>query len=68
MRTIELNHEELRALVRFTDPFIHSPEKEQAILSYVHAGHLRPPAWLSMAGTISSSTAITGYWWQSATS
>ena len=50
MRTIELNHEELKALVRFTDPFLHSLEKEQEILSYFHAGRLRPPSLVEHGG------------------
>jgi hypothetical protein len=41
MKDIDLDHRELRELVRFTDPFIHSPEKEEEILAYFMAGTLR---------------------------
>ena len=50
MREIKLDHHELRALVRFTDPFIHSPEKEEEILSYHQAGQLRPPSLVEHDG------------------
>lgn len=50
MRTIEFSHKELRLLVRFTDPFLHSYEKEQEILSYFHAGQLRPPSLVEHGG------------------
>lgn len=44
MRRIELNYKQLKDLVRFTDPFIHSYEKELEILSYFKAGELQPPS------------------------
>lgn len=43
MRKIQLDHERLRASVRFTDLFCHTMEKEKEILEYYHAGDLRPP-------------------------
>lgn len=44
MKKITLDHQELKHLVRFTDPFIHSPEKEEEIFRYFKAGELRPPS------------------------
>jgi len=44
MKRIKLNHLELKDLARFTDPFIHSYEKEIEILRYFEAGELRPPS------------------------
>ena len=44
MKEIKLDHHELKLLVRFTDPFIHSPEKEEEILRYFEAGELRRPS------------------------
>lgn len=43
MKEVELNHQELRDLVKFTDPFMHTMEKEEEILTYFEAGELRPP-------------------------
>lgn len=45
-----MGHKELRSLVRFTDPFIHSPEKEEDILRYFESGELRPPALIEHNG------------------
>ena len=44
MKRINLDHQELNNLVRFTDPLIHSPEKEEEILLYFETGKLRPPS------------------------
>ena len=44
MRSVTLCHRCLRRHVRFTDPLLHSLEKEEEILSYVSAGTLRPPS------------------------
>lgn len=44
MKIIRLNHQELKDLTKFTDPFIHSIEKEEEILRYFRAGELRPPS------------------------
>jgi len=44
MKRIKLDHRELKDLVRFTDPFIHSAEKEEELLKYYRAGELRPPS------------------------
>ncbi len=44
MKIITLDHKKLKKLVRFTDPFIHSYEKEVEILQHFRAGELRPPS------------------------
>jgi hypothetical protein len=46
MKKIELNHQALRDLVKFTDPFMHTMEKEEEILGYFRAGELRPPFFI----------------------
>ena len=44
MKTIELNYQELRKLTRFTDPLMHSLEKEEEIMNYFNNGKLKPPS------------------------
>ena len=44
MKRIELNYKQLKDLARFTDPLIHSYEKEEEILGYFKVGELRPPS------------------------
>jgi len=52
MKEILLTHEMLRKMVRFTDPFIHSMEKEEEILSYFKRGDLRPPSLVEHGGRL----------------
>jgi hypothetical protein len=44
MKRIKLNYNQLKNLAKFTDPFIHSYEKEEEILSYFRYGQYRPPS------------------------
>ena len=44
MQEIRLESRTLKRSVRFTDSFLHSPEKEQEILRYYESGNLRPPS------------------------
>jgi hypothetical protein len=46
MFEIILDHRELRHKVKFTDPLIHSMEKEDEILKYYKQGYLRNPCLL----------------------
>jgi hypothetical protein len=50
MMEITLDHQKLRDLVKFTDPLIHSLEKEEDILSYINVGELRPPSLVEHHG------------------
>jgi len=50
MRTIELTHHQLNDLVWFTDPLIHSPEKEDEICSRFEKGALSPPCLVEHDG------------------
>jgi hypothetical protein len=50
MRTIELTNHHLNDLVWFTDPLIHSPEKEEEIVSRFKNGELSPPCLIEHNG------------------
>ncbi len=44
MKAITLCHRCLRRYVRFTDPFLNSPEKEEDLLARFARGEMRPPS------------------------